>query len=391
MNLQRLFTVAALTAILLAGACDQVNFTAPTGSTLTLTVQPPTIAVNGFANLTVTGTRESGAPLPDGTSVSFTTDLGSIDPNPAETKDGVATARFHAGIRSGTANISATSGAATITPVTVIIGEARAGTVQLVASPSTLPVGGGKVNLKAHVFDENGNSLGGVGVIFTTNAGVLDSLGRTVKTNDSGVAFDILRTTIAASITATTQNAKVGTASVAVGQVLACAFAVSPTSPVIGQPVTFTDLNGAANGLTFLWDFGDGSTGEGQVVTHTFDNQGEFTVIHTVIDSQGFSTACAQTVIITRGEPLCTITSNDETPKPGQVVTFDASESSDPNGIIVNYRFDFHDGSPVVSQSSPVVTHTFINAGNFVVELTVTDNDGIQTICTVNEFVDPNN
>lgn len=57
-------------------------------------------------------------------------------------------------------------------------------------------------------------------------------------------------------------------------------------------------------------------------------------------------------------------------------VTFNALESYDSDGHIVNYTFDFGDKS--ITNGGPVVVfnHSYLNYGNFDVTLTVTDNDG---------------
>lgn len=398
MKIRKLFTVAALTAILLAGACDQVNFTAPTGSVITLTVQPQTIAVNGFANLTVTGTRESGAPLPDGTTIDFTSDLGTVTPNPVETKDGVARTQLKAGTRSGTAHVTARSGSAAEVSVDVIVGEARAARLSLVASPIQLPIGGGKVNLKAHVFDESGNTLGGVGVIFTSTAGELESRGRVLKTNDSGTAFDTLTTSIASSITAETQNGTgTDTADITIGERPACDFVFSPVPVVVGEPVTFSDITGNTTGLTFLWDFGDGATDEGQTVVHTFDAVATFDVVHTVIDSQGLSVVCHKAVEVTRGAPVCNLTAFPSPATEGSPVAFSGAGSDDPSGIRF-YNFAFGDGTETGNQTGNSASHTYNFAPpndcpaqgvqNLTPSLTVTDNQGQTTTCTINLTVD---
>ncbi|MCE9614839.1 MAG: tandem-95 repeat protein [Lentisphaerae bacterium] len=54
-------------------------------------------------------------------------------------------------------------------------------------------------------------------------------------------------------------------------------------------------------------------------------------------------------------------------------VTFDATGSSDTNGTIVSYAWDFGDGA---SAAGPIVTHTYMLTGAFTATLTVTDNDG---------------
>lgn len=63
------------------------------------------------------------------------------------------------------------------------------------------------------------------------------------------------------------------------------------------------------------------------------------------------------------------------TPTVGTEVVFDASESQDPNGQIVEYLWDFGDGSP--SESGPVVIHVYDTVGQYTVKLTVTDDEGL--------------
>jgi PKD repeat protein len=54
------------------------------------------------------------------------------------------------------------------------------------------------------------------------------------------------------------------------------------------------------------------------------------------------------------------------------VVIFDGSGSTDPDGTIVSYEWEFGDGSSLGSGES--VTHGYTSTGSFVVTLTVTDN-----------------
>jgi len=61
---------------------------------------------------------------------------------------------------------------------------------------------------------------------------------------------------------------------------------------------------------------------------------------------------------------------NGETPLD---VSFDASDSSDPDGSINSYDWDFDDGSTGTGETT---SHTYDSAGNYSVELTVTDKEG---------------
>jgi hypothetical protein len=55
-------------------------------------------------------------------------------------------------------------------------------------------------------------------------------------------------------------------------------------------------------------------------------------------------------------------------------VTLDGAGSSDPDGeAISSYTFDFGDGSPLVTQSTPSVSHTYANPGAYNATLTVKD------------------
>ena len=54
---------------------------------------------------------------------------------------------------------------------------------------------------------------------------------------------------------------------------------------------------------------------------------------------------------------------------------FDASSSSDDIGI-VNYNWNFGDGTPLVTATSPLLSHSYPSAGSYAVVLTVTDSKG---------------
>lgn len=56
-----------------------------------------------------------------------------------------------------------------------------------------------------------------------------------------------------------------------------------------------------------------------------------------------------------------------------EAITFDASQSYDPDGQIVQYAWDFGDGA---SSNLKIATHAYSRAGNFTAKLTVTDNQG---------------
>jgi len=67
------------------------------------------------------------------------------------------------------------------------------------------------------------------------------------------------------------------------------------------------------------------------------------------------------------------------TPYLNMTVNFDAS-SSTPEGFndtITSYQWDFGDGTPKQTKTTPTITHNYLQANTFIVTLNVTDNEGL--------------
>ena len=109
------------------------------------------------------------------------------------TVNGIARATLRSNGRSGTATVSASSGAGVTTEaVTVEIGSSGERTVNVTANPATLGPFDFTSEITATVTDNNGNPIPGASVIFSTDAGSLASAGSVLLTNVNGQAFDRL-------------------------------------------------------------------------------------------------------------------------------------------------------------------------------------------------------
>src|SRR5690606_10462130 len=81
-----------------------------------------------------------------------------------------------------------------------------------------------------------------------------------------------------------------------------CATSISHTQS--NNTFTFTANNLASTpGMTYTWDFGDGSTGTGSPVTHSYNVAGNYTV--TLVAQAGPPAGCAYTTTknVTAGNP----------------------------------------------------------------------------------------
>lgn len=133
---------------------------------------------------------------------------------------------------------------------------------------------------------------------------------------------------------------------------------------------------GTATVTGYTWDMGDQSPAlAGQTVSYTYATAGTYTVTLTVIDSNGL-TATTQQQLSVQG-PNQLPTAAIQVTSAGLTATADASESTDSDGTIVSYEWDWGDGT--VSEGQ-VASHRYLAANTYTLTLTVTDDrDGVQT------------
>jgi hypothetical protein len=132
--------------------------------------------------------------------------------------------------------------------------------------------------------------------------------------------------------------------------------------------------------IFYRWNFGDGSS---QILDmkpqHTYTDPGAYTVTLTVVDNDGRSSMANTTATIQgaiyQNNPPVAVFSAPSTTLVNQEVTFDASGSSDTDGTIVGYRWDFDsDGTFDIDWlNTSVITFTFGTPVSSYVTLEVRD------------------
>ncbi len=175
------------------------------------------------------------------------------------------------------------------------------------------------------------------------------------------------------------------------------ADAGGPYTGSVGQTIVLSaagssDTDGTLNG--YKWDFtNDGVYDTDWLTTattsHSYGSPGTYTVKVMVRDNAGATATATGQVTITGAGKSAPI-ANANGPYIGltsAVVHLDGSKSYDPDGNIVNYTWDFGDGSKGYTVSP---THLYPNEGEYTVTLTVKDNDGLTDTVTssVTVFLD---
>ena len=180
------------------------------------------------------------------------------------------------------------------------------------------------------------------------------------------------------------------TATIAVVQVRLMAEADGPYTGTVDSPVT-VDGSGsspAARITSYQWDFGDGQTGTGAVITHTYAASGTYTLVLTVSDGvmQATDTATATIRAADGGnQPPQAVIALKAIPKTSnRCHSFMGGESKDPDGQVVSYAWDLGDQT---MRTGLEVEHCYAKAGTYRVTLTVTDNGGATGTATTTVVV----
>jgi PKD repeat protein len=171
---------------------------------------------------------------------------------------------------------------------------------------------------------------------------------------------------------------------------------VSNLSPVGGFAISATGLAAAfdatasrdADGsvASYQWNFGDGSpvqTVSTATTTHVFAAAGTYTVNLVVLDAQG-----AASSVVSHNITVAALPAVNQPPVAVFVpavnnlsVGVNASQSTDPDGTVTGYAWNFGENASASNTASGVsAAHTYAAAGSYTVTLTVTDNAGATAV-----------
>lgn len=163
----------------------------------------------------------------------------------------------------------------------------------------------------------------------------------------------------------------------------------SPQTPIKRQPISFwgtgsTDPDGDEI-VNYRWDFGDGTTAVGSVVSHTYPDALNYTVTLVVSDGKLDSAPVTTVVAVFDQMPIANPGGPYSGPK-NAAIRFDGSRSTDGDNDFLTYAWDFGDGTTGTGVSP---THAYARSGFYTVTLVV--NDGSINSIPARETVSVNN
>jgi PKD repeat protein len=174
------------------------------------------------------------------------------------------------------------------------------------------------------------------------------------------------------------------------GNVAPVAEANGPYSGTEDQAISFSSSGSSDSDGTitsYYWEFGDGGTSTSANPSHTYTSPGNYTAVLTVTDDGGLTDSDNASVTVNAANVAPVAEANGPyNGTAGQSVSFSSSGSSDSDGTITSYYWEFGDGA-TSTNANP--SHTYASAGNFTATLTVTDDGGLTDSDNASVTIDP--
>ncbi len=153
-------------------------------------------------------------------------------------------------------------------------------------------------------------------------------------------------------------------------------FIVSGDTVCKNTPITFTATGtNAANVASFNWDFGDGNSGNGMTLTHSYTQSGNYNIRLIVTDILGCNDTLIKNLFVRVNGPAAAFTPGASATCLLSAVTFTDNSTNDGQHPITTWIWNYGDG---VSDTltAPPFQHTYASPGSYTVSLKVIDNLG---------------
>jgi PKD repeat protein/uncharacterized protein YjdB len=162
-------------------------------------------------------------------------------------------------------------------------------------------------------------------------------------------------------------------------------FKYSPSSGCSPVPVTFTDMSTDVAGVTitkYAWSFGDGGSGTGSAVAHTYTSSGTFSAYEIVTDNLGCADTFATPPVIAVSKPIASYVASVTNACLGTTINFINTSSA-----YTTWLWSFGDGSTSTLVSPD---HVYTAAGTYTVKLGVGDTHGCTDTLTQAGYITVN-
>ncbi len=228
----------------------------------------------------------------------------------------------------------------------------------LVVDWSSVPGGSGTVN-----FTDNSTASAAItGWLWDFGDGNTSTMQNPSHTYAMAGSYTVCLTTI----TACGADSTCATQTVTICNNPTAAFSETNNDPSFD----FTDGSSTTGVVTYSWDFGDGNTSTQQNPSHTYVDNGTYTVWLIITDDCGVDSV-SMSVTVNNGctDPVASFTQSGTEP----TFTFTNTSTSSTN---TTYSWDMGDGTTYTSADA---NHTYTSNNTYTVTLIVTDDCGADT------------